>query len=130
MSNTKLTNESKEYIQDSVLGNLNKFENILIVPMNDELLIMSLFKLKHIQPTTKEIRLALDLLRFFYPLYTKANIETKAEFIKDIFNYDCNIQRIINVKPFKKILFKKVISKVNKKSNGKYKVKTIKVRRT
>jgi len=79
-------------------------------------------------PTTKQIRLALDLLPHFYPLWNKLPIEEKAEIIIDLFKFNIPIERITSVKPFKKILFKKVISDVTE-HNSKIIIKTTKVRR-
>ena len=85
--------------------------------------------LMYTEPTTKQIRLALDLLPHFYPLWKRAPSEERAQLIIDLFKFDAPIKRITSVKPFKRILFKTVLSEVTE-HNGKYIIKTKKVRRT
>jgi hypothetical protein len=70
-------------------------------------------------PTKGEIRLALDLVEFFYPLYKKADLHTKAEFAKDIFKFDIPVALIEDIVPFKQVLYKKVISGIKTSANGK-----------
>jgi len=85
-------------------------------------------KLKFPNPTTKTIRLSLDLLPHFYPLWKRAPLKEKAHLIIDLFKFNVPTERIINVKPFKRILFNTVISEVTE-HNGKFIIKTKKVRR-
>ena len=80
-------------------------------------------------PTTKDIRLALDLVDILYPLYKKADIHTKAEFAKDIFHFDVSVERIESVAPFKQILHRKVIKGVKNVANGKAQIQTMRVKR-
>lgn len=71
------------------------------------------------KPTKGDIRLALDLVEFFYPLYKKADLHTKAEFAKDIFSFDIPVEQIERVAPFKQVLYTRVISGVKTSANGK-----------
>ena len=71
------------------------------------------------RPTKGEIRLGVDLVEFFYPLYKKADLRTKAEFAKDIFAFDVPVDEIVRVAPFKQFLHKRVISGVKTSANGK-----------
>lgn len=119
----------EERIRLGVLDDINSFPELKIIYDGSDMIITEPIKLSWTSnPTTKEIRLALDLLNHFYPLYKNADIETKADFVKDIFKFNIKKERITKVKPFKDILFKRVIHSV-KEQNGKYIIKTIKVRR-
>lgn len=80
-------------------------------------------------PSKGEIRLALDLVEFFYPLYKKADLHTKAEFAKDIFHFDVPVERIEGIAPFKQILHKQVIKGVKNVANGKQQIITMRVRK-
>lgn len=81
------------------------------------------------QVTNKDLRLALDLVEFFYPLYKNADKRSKAILVKDIFKIDTSIDDLEKVPDFKKILFKDVIDGINESANGKIKVKVTRVKR-
>jgi len=81
------------------------------------------------KPTTGEIRLALDLVEFFYPLYKTADRYSKAILVKEIFAFDIQIDKIERIAPFKQILFKRVISGVKTQANGQQQITTMRVRR-
>jgi hypothetical protein len=66
-----------------------------------------------------DIRLGVDLVEFFYPLYKKADLRTKAEFAKDIFAFDIPVEEIVRVAPIKQYLYKRVIAGVKTSANGK-----------
>ena len=110
-------NEIKDCI---IIG--NTFFDLHIIPC---------FKLQETSnPTSKEIRLALDIITQCYPLYKRADMKTKAEFVKDIFNFNVPLERITRIKPFKQILFKKIITKIKPISNSnKYETIIKKVRK-
>ena len=80
-------------------------------------------------PTTKDIRLALDLVDILYPLYKKADKRTKANFTKDIFHFDVSVECIERVAPFKQILYRKVIKGVKNVANGSAQIKIMRVKR-
>ena len=80
------------------------------------------------KPTKGEIRLGVDLVEFFYPLYKKADLRTKAEFAKDIFAFDVPVDEIVRVAPLKQYLHKKEISGIKTSANGKQ-IKVKRVRR-
>jgi len=80
-------------------------------------------------PTTKDLRLALDLVEFFYPLYKHADRKSKAILAKEIFHFDVSVERIERVAPFKQILYRKVIKGVKNVANGKKQIKTMRVKR-
>jgi hypothetical protein len=71
------------------------------------------------KPTKGEIRLGVDLVEFFYPLYKKADLRTKAEFAKDIFAFDVSVEEIVRVAPIKQYLHTRVISGIKTSANGK-----------
>lgn len=85
-------------------------------------------KIQGYKPSNREIRLAQELIDMMYPLYKHADPKTKAEFVLDTFKYDTTIDHILKVKPFKKILFKKVFVGVKPTTNGKYEILTKRVR--
>lgn len=104
---------TKELYESNIIS---EWDNFIILNKYDEIKPR-----KMIIPTNKELRLALDMVNQQYPLYRKSDIKTKVNFIKDIFKYDINEQRLKKLKPFKKI---------NKESrsisvNGKIVLKTI-----
>ena len=70
------------------------------------------------KPTKGEVRLAIDMVEFFYPLYKKADLRTKAEFAKDIFSFDTPIEELVRVAPFKQFLSRSIISGVKTSANG------------
>lgn len=70
------------------------------------------------KPNRGEIRLAIDMVEFFYPLYKKADLRTKAEFAKDIFAFDTPIEELVRVAPFKQFLSRSIISGVKTSANG------------
>lgn len=81
-------------------------------------------------PTDREIRLLKDIVRQANPLFSKNNIFI-AKQVKELLGpWSCpiDLEIIINVKSFKKLLFNKVIDKVEKAPNGKFKIKTKKIR--
>jgi len=105
---------------------MNEVKDCIIVGDNfSDLHIIPTFTLETSNPGSKEIRLALDMVAQQYPLYKKASKQTKAEFVKDIFNYDVSIERIIRVKSFKEILFKKKIIKIKPIPNTKNRFRAI-----
>jgi len=75
------------------------------------------------RPSNKTIRLAKDLAKQHAPLMLDHN-----DTVRSILGTKISNERIQKVKPFKAILFKKVISDVTY-LNGRYIVKTRKVRR-
>jgi hypothetical protein len=66
-------------------------------------------------PTSSDLRLALDLIDDMYPLYKSLDRMSKVDFLKDIFKMDVSQQRIHRLNPHKKLLFKGVISLNDKK---------------
>lgn len=80
------------------------------------------------KPTKGDIRLAIDMVEFFYPLYKKADLRTKAEFAKDIFSFDTPIEELVRVAPFKQFLSRSIISGVKTSANGKQ-IQTMRVRK-
>jgi hypothetical protein len=81
------------------------------------------------EPTTKDLRLALDLVEFFYPLYKGADKRSKAILAKEIFHFDVPVERIERVAPFKQILHRRVIKGVKNVANGKAQVQITRVKR-
>lgn len=85
---------------------------------------------KNNKPTSKEIRLALDIVTQCHPSCKKTNDKTKAELVIDMFNFDVSPERIMRVTSFKNILFKKIIIGIKPIPNSKkYKTLIKKVRK-
>ena len=93
------------------------FEPIITVGDDiTELDVIPSFTLKrNVNPTSKEIRLATDIVKEQYPLWRNAGREVLAEFVKDIFNYDVPVERIARVTPMKRVLFRRVVTVRNNK---------------
>ena len=111
---------------------MNEIEDCIIVGNTfSDLHIIPCFELQEINnPTTKEIRLALDTITQGYYLRKKASAKLKAELIKNTFNFNVSLERITRIKPFKQILFKTIITKVRPIPNSKrYEVLTKKIRK-
>ena len=70
-------------------------------------------------PTKGDLRLAVDMVEFFYPMYKRADLRTKAEFAKDIFAFDVPVEEIVRVAPIKQYLHTRVISGIKTSANGK-----------
>jgi hypothetical protein len=56
----------------------------------------------------KELRLYLDLIDVWYPIYRQADDKTKANFISEIFNCDVDENDLTNLCSFKQITKKRV----------------------
>ena len=80
-------------------------------------------------PSNKEIRLAIDLAKQMNPLF-EFHVQEHIDLIRRICRYDVSQKKILNVKPFKQILYKEIIEGVRYIGNGQYKVKLKRVRRT
>ena len=79
-------------------------------------------------PNRRELRLAIELVDQAYPLFKHTYCaEDKAQLIRDMFGWEVPTERIANIPPFKKILFKTVIISVTE-HNGKRIIKHKKVR--
>ena len=111
-----------------VMQAMNEAEEMVMVDYGEGLELVPKFKLAPKLANNKELRLALELLDMAVPLYKRANTETKADFIRDIFNFEVTTEKLSKVKSFKKILYKTVIVSVTE-HNGKYIVKHKQVRR-
>lgn len=74
----------------------------------------------------KDIRLILELAKLQIPL-RHVDTDILAAWIKDEMNFDITEESIKGVKPFKQILFRKIITGVKNVANGGTKVKTMRV---
>ena len=74
----------------------------------------------------KDIRLILELAKLQIPL-RRVDTDILAAWIKDEMNFDITEESIKGVKPFKQILFRKIITGVKNVANGGTKVKTMRV---
>jgi len=86
-------------------------------------------QIEYLPPSNKEIRLAIDLAKQMNPLF-KFHVQEHTDLIRRICRFDVSDEKILNVKPFKQILFKEIISDVVHLGDGKFKVKLKRVRRT
>jgi len=80
-------------------------------------------------PSNKEIRLAIDLAKQMNPLF-EFHVQEHTDLIRRLCKYNVPQEKILNVKPFKQILYKELITSVKHIGNGIYKVKLTRVRRT
>ena len=106
---------------------------IIIGDTFSDLHILPSFELQKTNKVTdKEIRLALDIIRQTHSQWIKADTRTRfeAEYVKKTFNFDIPLERIFNIKGFKQVLFKTIITKTQPIPNSKrYKVITKKIRK-
>jgi hypothetical protein len=61
----------------------------------------------------KRLRLYLELIETWYPIYRKVDNETKAQFISEIFKCQCTTEQLDKLASFKQITKKKVITMNN-----------------
>jgi hypothetical protein len=61
----------------------------------------------------KRLRFYLDLIETWYPLWSRTDNNTKAEFISTIFKCVCSAEDLAKLKTFKEIIHKKVITANN-----------------
>lgn len=76
-----------------------------------------------------DIRLALELIDFIYPLYKTADARSKAILVRDTFQLDITVEEIISIPSFKSLHSKKIISDVKMVANGKPQIITKKTHR-
>jgi hypothetical protein len=61
-------------------------------------------------PSNKELRLALDLIDFIYPLFKGCTTESKEDALRSIFKITVTPDKLKHLNLFKKIVFKRVIT--------------------
>jgi uncharacterized radical SAM superfamily Fe-S cluster-containing enzyme len=89
-----------------------KFEKMIALDYdaNDYDMITAIQFVSTKNPTSSDLRLALDLIDDMYPLYKSLRNEDRLGFLKDIFKMDVSYKRIHRLNSHKKLLFKGVIS--------------------
>jgi hypothetical protein len=113
--------------EKKVFEAMNNSPKLITMWVDGDLLIMERPNFKQTTiPTHGELRLALEFVNDNYPLFKSASLTDKANFIRDIFNYNFPTKRLRAIKPFKKFIYRTIIISV-KEHNGKYIVKTKKV---
>jgi len=85
-------------------------------------------KLVMSEPNRHLLRLTKEMIEDRYPLYKRADSDTKANFIKDIFKLNVNGARLERLNSFKQLLYRTIIISVVE-HNGRYIIKTKKVRK-
>jgi hypothetical protein len=71
---------------------------------------LPLISIRFNKVSRKELRLYLELIEQCYPLAELANNETKADLIKEVFKCKCTKDDLNNLRSFKDITIKKVIT--------------------
>jgi adenylate cyclase class IV len=77
---------------------------------NDYDLMDKLFLKESNNPSNKELRLALDLIDYIYPLFKGCEIESKEDALRSIFKITVTPDKLKHLNLFKKIVFKRVIT--------------------
>lgn len=115
--------------QQLVISNFYKPNNITIRDVMKYVHTSKSCPVELLPPSNKEIRLAIDLAKQMNPLF-EFHVQEHTDLIRRLCNYDVPDDKILNVKPFKQILYKELITSVKHIGNGIYKVKLTRVRRT
>ena len=113
--------------QQLVISNFYKPNNVTLKDVMEYIAILKPVEVA--PPSNKEIRLAIDLAKQMNPLF-EFHVEEHIDLIRGLCNYNVSKEKILNVKPFKQILYKEIITSVKHIGNGKYKVILTRVRRT
>jgi len=101
--------EIKDFIENT------QFNDMITLDYGNDFDILDIIKLlPDNNPNNKDLRLALDLTNEMYPLYNKMEVESKVDFLKDIFKMNVSKQRLKRLNSHKKLLFKCVITTNNK----------------
>jgi hypothetical protein len=79
-------------------------------------------------PSNKQLRLTLDLINDMYPLYKNIEIESKVDFLRDIFKIEVSKEKLMRLHSHKDIIFKYVITSA-KPGAKKNKIKIKRVRK-
>lgn len=105
-----------QYIKDKVAEVMLKISKQRLQRKMDEFRHISLpfIIIKYIKEPIpvgrKRLRLYLDLIDCWYPIYKNADDETKAQFISEIFKCECTANQLRKLATFKEITKKKVIT--------------------
>jgi hypothetical protein len=113
--------------QQLIISNFYKPNNVTLSDVMEYVAKPEPFEV--IPPSNKEIRLAIDLAKQLNPLF-EFHVQEHTDLIRRLCQYDVSDEKILNVKPFKQILYKEIIVGVKHIGDGKYKVKLKRVLRT
>lgn len=118
ISNLK-TMITDEYIKEKVNDISNKISALRLNKKIKQFQLIDLpfitikYRTEPIKVSRKQIRLYLDLIETWFPLYSRSDNKTKADFISEIFKCKCNETDLLNLKQFKKITIKEVLTMEN-----------------
>lgn len=112
--------------QQLIISNFYKPNNVTLCDVMEHVAKSEL--IEFLPPSNKEIRLAIDLAKQMNPLF-EFHVQEHTDLIRRICRYDVSNEKILNVKPFKQILYKEIIVGVKHIGNGQYKVKLKRVLR-
>jgi hypothetical protein len=87
---------------------LNTINNMNNLEIKQKLSIQELSKV-----SKRELRFLLELIDVWYPIYKKTDNETKANFISEVFNCQCTKEDLDNLKSFKEITKKRLVTAQN-----------------
>jgi hypothetical protein len=85
-------------------------EKIRLFQIVDVPLISIHYRVDPVRVSRKKVRLYLDLIDVWYPLYSQADDDTKAHFISDVFKCVCTKADLSNLRSFKQITKKKLVT--------------------
>ena len=98
------------------LKNLDTYKCTIIDELDNFVLIDKPFIRRPYEPNRGEIRLANEIVDQMYPLWRGCPSKAKKGFLEDIFKFNVSVEKLDNLKPFKKIVKKELISTVNVKN--------------
>ena len=107
------------------LKDLNEYKCTIINELDCFILTDMKYTKSPYKPNRGEIRLANEIVDQMYPLWKRSANEAKKGFLEDIFKFDISTEKLDNLKSFKKIIKKELISVLN--VNNKTVIKKIKV---
>ena len=82
---------------------------------NDYDIINKITLIPKSNPNSKELRLALYIIDELFPLYKRIDIESKDEFLRDVFKFTVSKDRLKKLNRHKDLLFKPKITIKNNK---------------
>lgn len=108
----------KEITLSRIINYLEEKENCKVISINNNISIFDLKK-QQLKLYNKDYRLLNDIAKDYvkkkYPLFHKDLFHSTEDVILNIFKIPIDVQKFKKVKPFKKIVKKSVITKVNDK---------------
>jgi hypothetical protein len=96
--------EFKDYVES------RDFDKLVLLDYEDDFDVIQVIKMLPNQHLNrKDLRLAIDLINDIYPLYKHMDMESRRDFIEEIFQTTIPIERLRRLNPWKRIIYRSVI---------------------